>query len=65
MKDWNLMVMAGAWALAVATAGAQDWPQWRGPNRDGVCPDSTALAETWPAAGPRRLWVSEPIPGGS
>jgi outer membrane protein assembly factor BamB len=64
MKNWHRIVMAGAWALAVATAGAQDWPQWRGPNRDGVCPEATALAETWPASGLQRLWVSENIPGG-
>ena len=32
-----------------------DWPQWRGPRRDGVAhfPD---LLTTWPARGPTRLW---------
>ena len=26
---------------------AQDWPQWRGPNRDGAAPSSSATL-TWP-----------------
>src|SRR4051812_47288887 len=32
-----------------------DWPQWRGPNRDGVSTE-TGLLETWPEAGPKVLW---------
>ncbi len=30
-----------------ASAVAQDWPQWRGPNRDGVV-SSTAVPQSWP-----------------
>jgi len=36
---------------------AQD-AQWRGPNRDGVFPD-TLLLEEWPAGGPAILFVTE------
>jgi len=36
------------------TLGA-DWPQWRGPNRDGVCSE-TGLLKSWPADGPKLLW---------
>ncbi len=32
------------------------WPQFRGPNRDGVSADATPPAHTWEAAGPRALW---------
>ena len=42
----------------------QDWPQWRGPDRCGICPDKIALAESWPTAGLQRLWVSGEIPSG-
>lgn len=45
-------------ALA-ACAGAADWPQWRGPARDGVAPSGPALAESWPDAGPAKVWDSE------
>lgn len=33
--------------LAPLTAAAQDWPQWRGPNRDGKIPAASAPAK-WP-----------------
>ncbi len=36
------------------TCGA-DWPQWRGPNRNGVCAE-TGLLKSWPEGGPKLLW---------
>ena len=41
---------------------AADWPQWRGPSRNGVLSDSPPLLDTWPADGPKKLWDSEPVP---
>lgn len=38
---------------------ADDWPQWRGPNRDGVCHE-TGLLETFPADGLKVRW-SAPV----
>jgi len=35
--------------------GADGWPAWRGPNRDGKSSD-TGLLKSWPEGGPRRLW---------
>jgi outer membrane protein assembly factor BamB len=32
-----------------------EWSQWRGPNRDGISPD-TGLLQQWPAAGPPVSW---------
>ena len=40
---------------SLAHAGAADWPQWRGPKRDGICQE-TGLLKQWPTGGPRRLW---------
>lgn len=37
------------------TTAAADWPQWRGPQRDGISPE-TGLLKSWPAGGPKRLW---------
>jgi len=34
---------------------ADDWPQWRGPNRDGISKETGWLAQ-WPADGPKKLW---------
>lgn len=41
-------------AVSAAAAGA-DWPQWRGPKRDGLCTE-TGLLKAWPAGGPKLLW---------
>jgi outer membrane protein assembly factor BamB len=38
-----------------ASALGVDWPQWRGPNRDGVCRE-TGLLKEWPKDGPKLLW---------
>src|SRR5262245_11889754 len=34
---------------------AADWPQWRGPNRDGISKD-TGLLQEWPKDGPKIRW---------
>ena len=54
--------VTGGWLLAAVLALAQapsgsppDWSQWRGPNRDGISPE-TGLLQQWPAGGPPRVW---------
>jgi outer membrane protein assembly factor BamB len=37
----------------------EGWPQWRGPNRDGVSTE-TGLLTAWPEDGPKVLW-SKPV----
>ncbi len=41
--------------LAASELSAADFPQWRGPNRDGHSPE-TGLLQEWPETGPRLLW---------
>ena len=43
--------------VAAAAAGAADWPQWRGPQRDGAAPDA-ALPSTLPET-LRKVWQVE------
>lgn len=38
-----------------AALQANDWPQWRGPNRDGVSTERGLLKE-WPKGGPPLAW---------
>src|SRR5438105_6853211 len=40
---------------AARPAAPGEWPQWRGPNRDGLSPE-TGLRTDWPREGPRVLW---------
>ncbi|HEY2415973.1 MAG TPA: PQQ-binding-like beta-propeller repeat protein [Pirellulaceae bacterium] len=42
------------WASFVAQA-ADEWPQFLGPNRNGVSA-ATGLLDSWPAAGPKEVW---------
>ena len=39
---------------------ADDWQQWRGPNRDGISRE-IGLLQVWPSAGPERIWLSRDI----
>jgi len=41
-------------AQVMAQANA-NWPQWRGPNRDGISKE-TGLLKQWPAEGPPLVW---------
>ncbi len=55
-KFLALALLCGAFPLLAAG----DWPQFRGPNRDGVSPDKGLLKE-WPDGGPKLLWKSDAV----
>ena len=39
----------------IVCAGSDDWPQWRGPNHDGISAE-TGLLKDWPEGGPKLAW---------
>ncbi len=49
---------AVASATSAASGSSGEWPAFRGPNRDGISPD-TGLLKEWPEGGPEKLWVFE------
>ena len=50
--------------LATSVA-AEDWPQWRGPRRDGAATEPPKLVSSLPPEGLRPIWISkEPLLGG-
>jgi outer membrane protein assembly factor BamB len=51
------MKHAASLVLAIVLAQAE-WPQWRGPKRDGVSTD-TGLLKQWPKEGPPRVWEAK------
>ena len=50
--DSGLFLLTACLSCAAASA---DWPQWRGPTRDGASTE-TGLLQQWPAAGPKLVW---------
>lgn len=58
------------WLLAMSitksasiSAPASDWPQWRGPERNGISKE-TGLLKQWPEGGPKLLWQANDIGDG-
>ena len=71
MKSFVALTMAAAvsltsFALATAppsVAAGEDWPQWRGPDRNGISTE-TGLAQQWPPSGPPVVWSISGVGGG-
>jgi outer membrane protein assembly factor BamB len=58
-----LAVSLGLSGAAAQEQPAAEWPQWRGPNRDGVSAD-TGLLRQWPAGGPPLVWKATGLGSG-
>lgn len=54
----GMLAAASPAANGQPAAKAEDWPQWRGPRRDGVSLESGWSAD-WPASGPKVLWRAD------
>jgi outer membrane protein assembly factor BamB len=62
----GLALMAAVLAAAASQIPSNapvDWPQWRGPQRDGRSTE-TGLLPQWPKEGPPRLWSVSTVGGG-
>ena len=44
--------------LCVVPLAAEDWPQWRGANRNGISSES-AWSDQWPLNGPKIAWKAK------
>jgi outer membrane protein assembly factor BamB len=60
-RHLSLTVSAMA-MLALTSSVAADWPQFLGPTRNGVY-SGPAIADAWPASGPRQVWKKDVGPG--
>ncbi|MBL8172002.1 MAG: PQQ-like beta-propeller repeat protein [Acidobacteria bacterium] len=63
MKHNRLLIIFLTLLLAAVSTGAPppsitDWPQWRGPERNGLSKD-TGLLKQWPATGPSVVWKAD------
>ena len=53
-----LIVVAAALSFLFSVAEADDWPQWRGMNRDGITAESSGYdSGGWP---PKHKWTVNP-----
>ncbi len=58
-----IIAALGIEGSALAARAGGNWPQWRGPKRDGISTDVNLL-QAWPAGGPPKLWVASGLGGG-
>ncbi len=58
-----IAVVAIALLPTCLLGASADWPQWRGPQRDGHSPD-TGLLKEWPTGGPKLLWKATGLGSG-
>ena len=57
------VMLAGQTPAAPVAPASSDWPQWRGPDRNGISKE-TGLLQEWPAAGPAQVWSLTGLGGG-
>ncbi len=63
LQTWQgKTLLIGLVLVATGRVRADDWPQWLGPQRDGVWRES-GIVEKFPASGPKVKW-QKPIGGG-
>ncbi len=58
----RLLSVVGALTLGVSLSAA-DWPQWNGPDRNGVSKE-TGLLQQWPSSGPSLVWTATGLGNG-
>ncbi|MBI3697493.1 MAG: PQQ-binding-like beta-propeller repeat protein [Acidobacteria bacterium] len=63
MKARRLFFLVAGLGIFSLVTRAADWPQWRGPLRDGISPE-TGLLQAWPKQGPKLLWQLQDIGDG-
>ena len=62
MRVTRLLTIIACLTVA-ATVFAADWPAWRGPNKDGIAPD-TGINKDWNNSPPQKLWQVDMHDGG-
>ncbi|HVG34567.1 MAG TPA: PQQ-binding-like beta-propeller repeat protein [Pyrinomonadaceae bacterium] len=58
IRTMTLIVMLLCLCAEGMAQSAGEWPQWRGPNRDGISKE-TGLLKQWPTDGPPLAWKAK------
>lgn len=56
MKQCRMFISVIIFLVCITNIYAQDWPQYLGPDRNGVSPQK-GLLRSWPQMGPQVLWT--------
>lgn len=57
-RFFAFLFTAGSLLLLTSNGQAGDWPQFRGPDRDGISKEK-GLLRKWPEGGPKVLWTAD------
>jgi outer membrane protein assembly factor BamB len=63
LRNPRSLILVVSIALASLVAIAADWPQWRGPQRNGISRE-TGLLKAWPEEGPKLVWQIDNLGNG-
>ena len=58
VRPFGMAVAILLLGAAISIDALEDWPQWRGPRRDGVSTER-GLLKSWPQNGPPRAWTAK------
>lgn len=58
MKNSLAILSLGLFLGISSLCTAADWPQWRGPDQNGISKE-TGWSAKWPASGPKQLWKAQ------
>jgi outer membrane protein assembly factor BamB len=62
-RSWSVLMLSLGVGLGPMPLQGEDWPQWRGPHRNGVSQEGGLLKE-WPKDGPKLIWQLKDIGSG-
>jgi len=63
MNTKSVLGTIGSTFLLLVAASADDWPQWQGPDRNGISKEH-GLLQQWPKDGPPLAWRINTLGGG-
>jgi outer membrane protein assembly factor BamB len=63
MNRRQILVVLAVSSCMLTFGRAEDWPQWRGPQRDGISKE-TGLLKQWPQGGPKLVWQIKDVGSG-
>src|ERR1041385_8010902 len=59
----RVVLWAGVGGVGIFKCAADDWPQFRGPNRDGISKEH-GIRKQWPEGGPKLVWQNKEVAEG-